>query len=693
MRAFYSADRERFYADSSSHILGELTRRHHFDVEAGQKQAWLKQVEIMRTALANISAFTLYFEFAIPRMGKRADTVVTIGKAIFVIEFKEGQSRFDAAAIEQVEDYALDLKNFHEGSHDLAIFPVLVPTEARESRDLQFELALDHVARPFLLCPQDLGSVLQTIGASHGAPDFVAAVWEASGYRPTPTIIQAATALYARHNVEDITRSDAGAMNLTRTEAAVSRAIEACRGRGEKAICFITGVPGAGKTLAGLNIATRRSARQDDEHATFLSGNGPLVDVLREALVRDHRERTGGQRSAAARHVQAFIQNIHHFRDEYVHSDAAPSDHVVIFDEAQRAWNRRKAAAFMRQKRGLTDFDMSEPEFLLGVMDRHAEWCTIICLVGGGQEINDGEAGLSEWMAALNSRFPHWRVHTSDRIDHPDYDLNQQARTFLAGPRVTLSPDLHLGVSMRSFRAETLSNFISHVVDGDAEAARAASSGLEHYPIVLSRDLDEARAWLKAKARGSERYGLVASSGALRLKAEGLNVKAAIEPANWFLNGRNDVRSSYYLEDVASEFDVQGLELDWTCVCWDADLRHDGAGWQSYKFKGTRWQSVKDRFLRLYLKNAYRVVLTRARQGMVIFVPKGDERDPTRPPGFYDGIFDFLKRCGVPALGIDAGGGVSFATLSSSLDACEQEPCPTEGCGDTFLNLQSDWRV
>jgi len=474
MRAYYSADRERFYADSESHILGELTRWSHFDVEAGQKAAWLKSVDILRAALAEVPAFTLYLEFAIPRMGKRADVVVVIGNGLFVIEFKIGEDRFDAAAILQVEDYALDLKNFHEGSHALSIFPILVPSLATISRDIQFELAFDHVAEPFLLCPADLGPVIQMIGASHRAPDFSVATWEASGYRPTPTIIQAAAALYARHDVADITRHDAGAINLTRTEGAVSRAIEICRAENAKAICFITGVPGAGKTLAGLNIATRRSGNKDGEHATFLSGNGPLVDVLREALVRDHRARTGGQRSAAERHVQAFIQNIHHFRDEYAHSPAAPSDHVVIFDEAQRAWNRRKTAAFMRQKRGLADFDMSEPAFLLGVMDRHTKWCTIICLVGGGQEINDGEAGLSEWMAALRDRFSHWQVHVSDHIDHPDYDLNRDARAFLAGPGVTLSPDLHLGVSMRSFRAEALSGFISHLLDGDAQYAWTA---------------------------------------------------------------------------------------------------------------------------------------------------------------------------------------------------------------------------
>lgn len=651
MRAYYSADREHFYADTPSHILGELTRWSYFDVEPGQRQAWLAQIAIMRLALENIGQFSLYFEFSIPRMGKRADAVLLIGSALFVIEFKDGQSHYDTAAIEQVEDYALDLKNFHEASHSLAIFPILIPTKAGLSGSIQFELAFDHVAHPLLLRPEDLGPLIEHISARYRATPVDAKSWEASGYRPTPTIIQAATSLYARHNVADITRHDADAINLTQTEAAVNRAIELCRSNAAKAICFITGVPGAGKTLAGLNIATQRSESDAEAHATFLSGNGPLVEVLQEALIRDYRARKDAKRSDATRQVKMFIQNIHHFRDEYVHVQSAPSDHVVIFDEAQRAWNRRKAATFMRQKRGLAEFDMSEPEFLLGVMDRHPHWCTIVCLIGGGQEINDGEAGLSEWMAALRDRFPHWRVHTSDRITHPDYDLNGEAQAFLREPRVTHDPALHLGVSMRSFRAETLSGFISHLVDGDADAARRALHALDAYPIVMTRALSKARQWLKTKARGSERYGLVASSGGLRLKAEGVHVKAAIEPPNWFLNDRNDVRSSFYLEDVASEFDVQGLELDWTGVCWDADFRHDGLTWQPHKFKGTMWQAVHDRYMRLYVKNAYRVILTRARQGMVIFVPQGSETDKTRLPAFYDGIFAFLQSCGVPELG------------------------------------------
>jgi hypothetical protein len=549
-----------------------------------------------------------------------------------------------------VEDYALDLKNFHEGSHALSIVPILVATKAAVSRDVQLELALDQVAEPLCLAVIDLGAVIRMIATHHDAPFFDAVKWAASGYRPTPTIVEAARALYARHEVADITRSDAGAINLGRTQDIIASVIEDAKVSGRKSICFVTGVPGAGKTLAGLNIATQRSESHADEHAVFLSGNGPLVDVLREALTRDQARRTGQPRAHVERKVRAFIQNIHKFRDEYVHMKDAPVEHVVVFDEAQRAWTQAKAASFMQQKRGVADFDMSEPAFLLSVMDRHADWCTVVCLIGGGQEINMGEAGMSEWMAAIREYFPHWQVYVSAQIEQPDYDLNQDAKTFIATEQVRLHGDLHLGVSMRSFRAESLSDFISHLLNGDAEAARTAHARLDQYPIHLTRDLNTARHWLRTTARGSERYGLVASSGAMRLRPEGLHVKAGIDPPNWFLNDRSDIRSSFYLEDVASEFDVQGLELDYVGVCWDADLRYVDDDWHGYNFKGTKWQSVKDRFRRLYLKNAYRVILTRARQGMVIFVPPGDDADHTRPKRFYDETYAYLESCGLKAL-------------------------------------------
>lgn len=472
----------------------------------------------------------------------------------------------------------------------------------------------------------------------------------ATGYRPTPTIVEAAEVLYRTHSVADIRRKSAEDKNLEETYASVSAVIDHARQKDAKAICFVTGVPGSGKTLAGLNIATTRFEEHREENAVFLSGNGPLVAVLREALARDNAQRDGSKRKAA-RKVTEFIQNVHHFRDEYLKKDGVPVEKVVIFDEAQRAWTREQAASFMQRKRGKSDFNMSEPEFLIGVMDRHSDWCTVVCLVGGGQEINTGEAGISEWIRALESRFPAWEVYVSPRIALPEYGSEREVTEFLNSERVHQDERLHLAVSMRSFRAEALSDLVGHIVDNNLKAASDSYGKIRAtYPICLTRDLSAARAWLRKRARGTERYGLIASSGAQRLKPEGIHMKADIDPTNWFLNGKSDVRSSYYLEDVASEFAVQGLELDWVGVCWDADFRYDGGQWTYQSFKGTKWLAVRDESRRLYLKNAYRVILTRARQGMVIFVPRGDASDHTRPPGFYDGTYEYLRECGIPAL-------------------------------------------
>ncbi len=584
-------------------------------------------------------------------MGKRADAVLVSGNIVFVIEFKIGASEHVSSAFNQVEDYALDLKNFHEGSHTIPIVPVLVSTHAEFKSILDLRFAEDLVASPVGTNAAGLRGLINQISHARAYPAFDIDEWMAKGYKPTPTIVEAAQVLYRTHSVADISRSDAGAKNLQELSARVSMVIDRARQKRAKAICFVTGVPGSGKTLAGLNIATRRSDEHHDEHAVFLSGNGPLVDVLREALARDKVQREDVSKKTAEREVRSFIQNIHHFRDHYVGNDDVPIEKVVVFDEAQRAWTRQQTASFMQRKRGQPDFNMSEPEFLISLMDRHSEWCTVVCLVGGGQEINTGEAGISEWIIALETRFPGWEVHVSPRISLPEYGSQVEVEAFLALPRVRSDEHLHLSVSMRSFRAESLSELIGHMVDNEPEAARAAYESIKaRYPIYLTRDLSAARAWLRDRARGTERFGLVASSGAQRLRPEGIHIKAEIEPANWFLNDKTDVRSSYYLEDVASEFDIQGLELDWVGVCWDGDFYHDQRQWVHQAFKGTKWQSVNDESKRLYLKNAYRVLLTRARQGMIIFVPKGDAFDPTRDPFFYDGIFDYLRSCGIPTL-------------------------------------------
>lgn len=649
--AYYQASLGSFLRADESQILGELSKAHTFDLTENQRDAWLTQIHVLKDQLGALDRGQVFFEFAIPRMGKRADVVLLIDGVVFVVEFKVGAAAFDRSSIDQVHDYALDLKNFHRGSHDRQIVPVLVSTNAPKQAALRMEWAEDGVATPLLSSPKQLFEVVRSVNADSGHHSDLDHAWAASGYLPTPTIIEAAQALYQKHDVREIARSDASAQNLNATTVCINKIVEDARREKAKAICFVTGVPGSGKTLAGLNIATQSAGDDSDLKAVFLSGNGPLVTVLREALARDQTERTGCRKKDAAREVASFVQNIHHFRDEALRDPNAPPEKVVIFDEAQRAWNRKQASKFMRAKKGQKDFDQSEPEFLISVMDRHEDWCVIICLVGGGQEINSGEAGLSEWMHALTTTFIDWNVFLSDRLSDPQYALSEYAETLQRRDGLSWKSDLHLSVSLRSFRAESLSTFVEHVLDNRPEHALKALQEIEaRYPIVLTRDIDLARQWIKKRGRGSERFGLIASSGAYRLRPEGINVRAKIDPANWFLNNANDVRSAFYLEEVATEFDIQGLEIDWACVCWDADLRFANGAWQHFAFKGTKWQNINSETRQTYLRNAYRVLLTRARQGMVIFVPSGNNEDPTRPPHIFDEIAEYLSTCGIRSL-------------------------------------------
>jgi len=640
-----------FFNTAENEILGELAAKHHFDLENEQRHAWQQQIRILKVSLSTLAAGQVYFEFSIPRMGKRADVVSLVDGVLFVLEFKVGAATIDRSAIEQVHDYALDLKNFHKGSHHVPIVPIVLSTNADKQPNAAFVWAADDVAAPLPAASIDLAEIIRAAILQKPAHQIEHWAWSHSGYQPTPTIVEAAQALYRNHDVSEISRSDADAKNLGRTSSRINEIIEDAKLHNKKAICFVTGVPGAGKTLAGLNIATSRVRGHSEEHAVFLSGNGPLVDVMREALARDQSTREGVSKKDAARKVSSFVQNIHHFRDEALRDPKAPNERVVIFDEAQRAWNKAQASKFMQQKRGHADFNMSEPAFLVSVMNRHIGWCVIVCLIGGGQEINTGEAGLAEWVKVMGDEFTHWDVHVSSRLDESDYIWD--AETSLALKKVVAAKDeaLHLGVSMRSFRAESLSEFVGHMVENRPHQARAAFEKInDRYPIKISRDLEATRHWLRESARGSERYGLVASSGANRLRPEGIFMKSAVDAPVWFLNDRADVRSSFYLEEVASEFDMQGLELDWAGVCWDADYRFEDGEWKHYSFRGTKWERVNAVEKRLFLKNAYRVILTRARQGMVIFVPRGNPTDPTRPASFYDPTYAYLRLCGLPEL-------------------------------------------
>jgi hypothetical protein len=484
-------------------------------------------------------------------------------------------------------------------------------------------------------------------------PDINPDVWERGRYCPTPTIIEAALALYKGHSVDDITRHEADKPDISLTTESIDDIIRASRDGNFKSICFVTGVPGAGKTLVGLNTATKHQDKDDGLHSVFLSGNGPLVAILREALARDNieNEKARGvtvRKGEARSRVRSFIQNVHHFRDEcLVDVNRPPIEHVALFDEAQRAWNLQQTSSFMLRKKNVPNFKISEPEFLISCLDRHPDWAVIVCLVGGGQEINTGEAGISEWIDALNRSYPDWRIYISSRLTDSEYGAGKVLQDLSSHSHVTINENLHLAVSMRSFRAENVSQLVKQILDLDTDGARKTLTELqEKYPIVLTRDLVKAKEWLRSQARGTERYGIVVSSQAERLKPHAIDVRTPVNPVDWFLNDKHDVRSSYYLEDVGTEFSVQGLEMDWVCVTWDADLRHSSNGWQHWKFHGSRWLRINLAHRQLYLKNAYRVLLTRARQGIVIVVPQGDAHDPTRNPDFYDRTFDYLQRIG-----------------------------------------------
>lgn len=670
MRHYYQNSIQDFITQPFDSIWAQLTAVGRGDLLQTQKQAWLSQINILKEQLASYTG-NLFFEYSIPRMGKRIDAVVLINGIVFVIEFKVGAKEFTNADINQVWDYTLDLKYFHEGSHDLPIIPILVTTEAKENDILLFQYD-DQIVRPILSNGKNLADIIRQTLLIFPTKQIDNYLWSISRYAPTPTIIEAAQALYNKHSVKDISRSDAD--NLTDTSDYIFRVIDQAKEKGNKTICFVTGVPGAGKTLVGLNISTQ-SMTKEGVNAVYLSGNGPLVKILVEALTRDkvRQIKESGEKCTKKeieQEVKSFIQNVHHFRDaclegtvieedeivadlDYFRSEKnkeksyAPIDHIAIFDEAQRAWTKEMTADFMRRKKNKPGFPYSEPEFLISCMDRHKDWAMIICLVGGGQEINTGEAGISEWINSLNTHFKDWHIHISSRLTDKEYAAGEALQLLADHPNVYTSDELHLAVSLRSFRAEKLSLFVHQLLDLNKEAASDTLKELTKYPIKLTRNVEKAKHWIKEQARGNERYGIIVSSQAYRLRPLAIDVRVKPDPVHWFLSDRDDIRSSYYMEDVVTEFDIQGLELDYACVVWDADFRYKPNEWGTYSFVGTKWHNIKKEERKTYLKNAYRVLLTRARQGMVIVVPQGNPDDPTRLPEYYDATYKYLRKLGI----------------------------------------------
>lgn len=656
---YYKNTVGKFIIEDNEKIFGVIADSDPHDSLRYQKDSWMEQIKLLKRVLAAYDDAIIIFEYTIPRMGGRIDNVVLYHGIVFILEFKVGAEEYSSSAIVQARTYAFDLSNYHKESHSRVIVPILVATEA-PPKTISI-IPYKGKAKDVICCNKDnLKEAFERVLISFHEDSFDADAWIDSKYLPAPTIIEAAEELYKSHSVQEIAQNDA-AENLDKTFNAVKRIIDNSKANHEKAICFITGVPGAGKTLAGLNIAIEQQKTNGKDYACFLSGNFPLVNVLQEALAQDKKYREGGSISEARETVKSFVQMIHHFRDRsLIEFPDPPADNVVIFDEAQRAWHSRKLSNFMKEKKQQTlnkledgycrhVLSLSEPELLIEYMDRHKDWAVIICLVGGGQDINDGEAGIEEWFSAIKLRFPHWKVHVSNQIVAQEYIGEHSFGNIMNGIQYKIEDNLHLAVSIRSFRSENVSEFIKAVIDVDEEKASALYKEISSiFPIMLTRDLDIAKAWIRERAAdGNGRYGIIASSKGERLRASGIWVKYKCDPPKWFLNGSDDINSSYMMEVAATEFDIQGLEIDWAIIGWDADFRMLDNHFDLYKPSGSRWQNIKEESARRYLKNAYRVLLTRARQGFIIFVPEGSLDDKTRLPEFYDGTYQYLKRIGI----------------------------------------------
>ncbi len=696
-RCLYTDSFCNFIDADPSAILGTLHENYHGETLTSTNEAWKGEINILQKVLLpwKDENAQIVFEYDIPRLGKRIDVVLLLRGLIFCLEFKGGQKDILQADVEQVMDYALDLKNFHLFSHDKTIVPILVPT-LRDTSTTKFKASIydDNVYNPLISGEDNLQGLILKVIEKSGIANTQNENWLISPYSPTPTIIEAARALYENHSVEEITRHEADKVSTDRTIQFILDVIDDSKLNGKKSICFVTGVPGAGKTLVGLEVAikqTYRNGEKDKENgAVYLSGNGPLVAVITEALAPDNYKKSqdGKKLSESRREVSEFIQIIHRYRDNMLAKIKNPVEngvveidpekaiklektgygeveHVAIFDEAQRSWTHKRIANYLKRggtygnKLKVPNFPMSEAEFLIWSLDQREDWAVIVCLVGGGQEINTGEAGITEWINALNNRFHHWNVYISHELTAAEYAEGNVNALLAANSRVNYSKDLHLKVSLRSFRAEKLSAFVhSFLAFNDDARTLYTDVSNRNYPLVLTRDMNKARAWLRKKARGTEQTGILVTKVAARFKPLAVNILAQGDEnaVHWFLEDKMDIRSSNYLEDAATEIQVQGLELDYACVLWDADMRCENGQWTFYKFNGkSKWIPENNVDTQKYMLNAYRVLLTRARQGIIICVPYGNGKlnsdgfpeDPTRLPEFYNGTYEYLKSLGL----------------------------------------------
>ena len=665
--------------------------------EGFQKGAWDAEIEILKASFSSVICPEymkdgyIAFEYTIPRLGKRPDIILLINGIVFVLEFKVGEKSASKSQKNQAIGYAEGLKYFHSMSWNMVIAPFLVATESKPSKAC---LKLnDNQVFGLIVCNKD--NIIEKIDSvvvycmennTHHYKIGWERDWINGQYDPNPSIIESTLKHYNSHGVHDIRYSEADSETINETADYVVRKIDETQRNNEKAIFFVTGVPGAGKTLVGLEIVAKT---HKEFKSVFLSGNGPLVDVLSAALTKDTELQEKCARKIDHENFSgdlykptSMVQLIHGYRKATVEKikDISPEghlflkdgakpevEHVVVFDEAQRAWTREKLQTPGRSGKWTMlqhqNFPYSEPGFLLWSMSQHKEWSVIVCLVGGGQEINTGEAGITEWIRSLK-QFPEWKVYLPKELRDKEYGGDELTKAYeeLMNNKEQ-DQVLHLAVSRRSIRNDKVSDFVKLLLDGEVNKASIVYKSIKKsdYQIVLSRNISKAKEWIrrmqgmKEENKPYQRAGVLISSKAFRLRPFGYEIKKVGEykkVANWFLDDVKNTESSDFMEVALSEFFVQGLELDWTIVIWDADFRaqfdvNQGfRDWEYYGgFDGIKWE--KNNSQQSYQLNAYRVLLTRARRGMIIVVPEGNVDDPSRAPEFYNSTYEYIKSIGL----------------------------------------------
>ncbi len=680
--AWYAKERETFICDSVESVVGELASSavsEGMHVESEQHQEWrasvgllqkelqtrASEIMVLKAALAepDLAAYRhVLLEFDFRRRGLRMDCVLLGDGVIAVLEFK--RSKLTAADREQVMNYAVNLVEFHEETRRVlteergVVAPVLVTTnkasgtKAKATDDFLRSPWEGVLARPVECDGTNLHASLRSLLERRRATVTIDRTrWLSSRFSPSSTILDAAISLYGQHEVSAIAAHAAPAELIERCSQEVAEIARRSLTERTNRIIFVSGAPGAGKTLVGLRLAFDPRLRDE---AVFVTGNTPLVEVLSAALKDAYKRRarsaagavvaSGYAHEDAARVVgmSTFkLVKAHAFLGERGTHLQATDGRVVIFDEAQRTYC--KGRQVMRKP-----LEADEARLILeSLMRTHPNGAVVVALIGHNQAINSGEMGIAAWFKAAGEC--GWRITISDET----MSLDEVATTgvWSTHPLRDRLVTGHLPHSMRYYRNGGLERWAEHVLDDRVEAAAALARELDERgdTVWITRDLVAARQWVRSRKVGQDRVGIIASGQARRLAAEGLFVDFKPDIANWMLKPSGDVRSANMLETVQNQYQVQGLELDYTLVCWDGDLRRSAHGWSAWKMNGADWN--KDKELG-FAKNGYRVLLTRARKGMIVFVPRGDinGEDETRPPAMYSAIAEHLIQCGAREL-------------------------------------------